>query len=379
MKLVRRSAGALALVLLVGGPGPAPAFAQNERPDLAIEVLGLKAGSLREVRVRVTNVGQWWADRTSATVETVAPTAGNQDTEQIPDTGPKGDKETASEYEFIYKLAADCDGHTVKASLKPAKTFNGNLESNLGNNTAGPVKVCEAKAAPKPQPPLTQSGGIVVSPVGPVAEKPITETRIHVPARSFRTDEIPSNFFRPYGLYREDPGLWFVCEDAHRKTVELNVPGDTHVGFAYHDFAGCEINRVYQLIVNFDLSWLREAEAEVTRATLVLQEQVFAARNEAGETITAETCVETVGVAPRNYTEKIERQEILESAHIQREWVGNSLDVTPEIRAATASPDAVFYGFIFHGFDENLDADSDAMCVSHIRNIRLKLEFTVPK
>jgi hypothetical protein len=136
--LLRRAAGALALAILAGGYAHAPALAQDERPDLKIEVVGLDPNDPRTVRIVVTNVGEWWADHTTATVETVAPAPGNRLQEDVLDLDPKQQPQGPTDYKypFTYTLAAACGGQpvTVRATLSAAKTFNGNAETNLADN-----------------------------------------------------------------------------------------------------------------------------------------------------------------------------------------------------------------------------------------------------
>jgi hypothetical protein len=138
--VLRRSAGALALAILVGGAAHAPALAQDERPDLQIEIVGLDPNDPTRVRVRVTNVGKWWADHTTATVETTAPTRGNKVEEDVLDLDPKQQPQgpTDYKYEFTYRLAAACrPGVKVKDNLSTAVTFNGNTEANGDRFSSG--------------------------------------------------------------------------------------------------------------------------------------------------------------------------------------------------------------------------------------------------
>src|ERR1700693_3481066 len=58
---------------------------QSEQTDLQIQVIGLQPGSQRSVVIRVTNVSAWWSDKTVATVQTVSPNPGNQQTFNVPD------------------------------------------------------------------------------------------------------------------------------------------------------------------------------------------------------------------------------------------------------------------------------------------------------
>jgi hypothetical protein len=71
-----RAAAAL-LALLVATVGlPGRARSEDYRPDLQIEIAGPSPSNPRQVVVRVTNVSDWWSEKTRATVEPVVPTPG---------------------------------------------------------------------------------------------------------------------------------------------------------------------------------------------------------------------------------------------------------------------------------------------------------------
>ncbi len=390
------ASAALALLQLLGGPSPTPALAQNERPDLAIEVLGLKAGSLREVRVRVTNVGQWWADRTSATVETVAPTAGNQDTEPVPDTGPKGDKETASEYEFTYTLAADCDGHEVKASLKPAKTFNGNTESNVANNTVGPTKLCAAKAQPKPNP-GTQSGPVVAKPVGGVAVakpegilvSPVGDVAQANPEPIARTKTDPELIVLPEHMQpgsrrlRLEAVQRHLASDSWDNPPLIPLPGsglcreglvrqDALVGFYHRDSDDCYYAQVLQTSMRFELDDLRKLAHHLKRAVFEFDERIVVQRGPDGGPASLFTCVGYVGlltVNPEGRKGLFPHEEDVQTGGFR------SVDVTGQVRRLIANPEHDF-GFMMGGLNEG-NAEDEAACVSDVGFPRLILEYDV--
>ncbi len=406
----RRLAAALALVLLAGSPAPAPALAQNERPDLAIEVLGLKPGSQREVLLRVTNVGQWWADRTSATVETVAPTAGNQKSEQVPDLGPKGDKETASEFEFTYTLAADCDGHEIKASLKAAKTFNGNTETNLANNNVASVKLCASKSQPKPSAqssstatsnpspprpeiakpslsPSSTSSGILISPVGDVAQANPppreSDTKINtelvlVPAHmrpGTHTLELKASATKSLSrMTREGPCPAYGIQAAEG---ELLV-GWHQVESECFPFEGSLV-QVAQTAVKFDLAKLVEIPGlQLRRAVLFHNESKVIWTDGEGKERTVAGCVAALGIATSAWEDGVHGELFPNDSFLNvtpgsaREW-----DVTGpfERQLINAAPR---FGFVLRGSLEQLEGDDDTSCLSAVSNIRMLVTYEVP-
>src|SRR6266540_3734511 len=99
----------LALALLAGGP--AGARAEDESPDLQVELLRTDGGPLplsdgqQELQVRITNVSVWWATETALRVETVSPEAGNVLEIAVENLDP-GQSVT-----YPYTLAAACAGH----------------------------------------------------------------------------------------------------------------------------------------------------------------------------------------------------------------------------------------------------------------------------
>jgi len=132
----RTFAALLALsILLAALPGPSLAD-PGEEPDLQVEVVGLSPGSRREVVVRVTNVSDWWSDATQLTVETISPTPGQRRTVAVPDLNTMAEAPLPHQFELAYTLAADCDGHVVKATLAAGTNYMGDTETYLDDNVA---------------------------------------------------------------------------------------------------------------------------------------------------------------------------------------------------------------------------------------------------
>jgi hypothetical protein len=147
---------------------------QSEQTDLQIQVIGLQAGSQRSVVIRVTNLSAWWSNKTVATVQTVSPNPGNQQTFNVPDINTVAEAPLPHLYEFTYTLAGDCNGSVVKATLSPGSNYAGVQETNLSNNVdqeqvcpprAGSGTSASPSATPSPSPSATPSASPAPSPV----------------------------------------------------------------------------------------------------------------------------------------------------------------------------------------------------------------------
>jgi hypothetical protein len=124
----------LALVIMLTALAGASRADPGEEPNLQVEIVGLKAGSKRDVVVRVTNTSDWWSDATRLTVETVSPTTGQRRTFDVPDLNPISDPSTPYQADLVYTLAADCNGQVIKASLSAGTNYMGEKEINLDDN-----------------------------------------------------------------------------------------------------------------------------------------------------------------------------------------------------------------------------------------------------
>jgi hypothetical protein len=365
---LRRGAGALALVLLAGGQVHGPALAQGERPDLKIEVVGLKPNSQREVLVRVTNVGQWWADRTTATVEAVPATAGAKVTEQVPDLGPEGDPETASRHEFTFDLAAPCGGQKVevKAVLSAAKTFNGNTEANadLANN-AHTREVCAAGAGPEDE--VIVDIGACPGCAVPEHQKP----GLHGDGGPWPALVLAPSVARS-PLKQADSGTCTQFAPAR--------PG-LHVGW-YQNEGDCFLGdsslvQVAQTAVNFDLSKLDEVPAKTLKsAVLTFNERAASWRNGEGGFQEKGGCVEVLGRATepwggRDLGSLFPNEKVQGHTPGVKEWF-----VTDEVRQWVQNL-RPRHGFVLRGGNENPRGEDKTSCMSEISGITLKLTYEV--
>ena len=152
-----RTLAALAALLVAVTLLPSVSRAgQNEQTDLQIRVVGLQQGSQRTVLIRVTNLSVWWSDKTVATVQTVSPVAGNQQTFSVPDINTVAEAPLPHVYEFTYILSHDCNGDVVKATLSPGTNYAGVPETNLANNT-DQQQICPPGGASASTSPATSS------------------------------------------------------------------------------------------------------------------------------------------------------------------------------------------------------------------------------
>jgi hypothetical protein len=164
----RLLAVALAAGLLAGTQAPARAMEDGERPDLKVEFVGLPlSATQRDVQIRVTNVSAWWADQTTARIQTVSPQAGNVVDLAVENLDP-GQSTT-----LTYTLGAACTGQVVKVEVAAAKNYAGVPESNLANNQLQ-AQVCPATPQPQaptqpqtPAQPQPEAGSVAALPYGP--------------------------------------------------------------------------------------------------------------------------------------------------------------------------------------------------------------------
>jgi hypothetical protein len=170
---VRRFSALLTLLVAVTVLPPPSRADEDERPDLQIEVVGLQPGSRRDVLVRVTNISDWWSDRTVATVVTMLPVRGQERTYQIPDLNTREEAPLPHVFEFTYTLAADCNGHVVRASVSAGANYEGAKETGnlLDNNEDESDNLCAGvtPASVKPEGAKPETGAAACIPVSPSA------------------------------------------------------------------------------------------------------------------------------------------------------------------------------------------------------------------
>jgi hypothetical protein len=385
----RRGAAALALMLLAGGQVHGPALAQDERPDLQIEVVGLKPGSQREVLVRVTNISTWWSQPAVATVEMVAPAAGNKVTTDVPDLNTKAEAPLPHQFEFTYALAADCKpGFKVKASLSAGANYEGVKETALGNNVHE-REVCPASARP-PDPGL----GVPIDPNAPIKD-------VLKPGGPGNVVALIPEHKRP-GLHG-DGGPWpaLVLEPSAARTAIRRtqsgpcaqfVPArdDLFVGW-YQSEDTCWIPlpfipvpfddgdvQVAQTAVNFDLSKLDEVpNKKIRSAVLTFKETPSQWTSGGGGFEQKGGCVEVLGRATAPW-EGRELNTLFPNEKVQghtpgaREWY---VTMEFDLWAQNLRPR---HGFVLRGGNENPQGEDNTSCMSQISEIALKVTYEVP-
>ena len=359
-------------VVLVGAVGHAPSLGSADddndnaggskkaptpsagRPDLKIEYAGYQnPANTQLIKFKITNVGAARSTAIKAIAITLQPdpTPWQRDLD-VPALAP------GASHEVFYPLAAPCDGHKVRASVDDPLDL-------ASSNDRVEVEVCARKAGPA-------SKEFSPSRIGDPGVSVVPE---HLQKGEHRL-ELPPSVFRAHGLSRKNEGI-FGC------LVELTPPlADKDVGFSHQDGLGCDLNSVYQLIVDFDIQWLKDLDQKlVFRAELRYEEQSFAMRmnDEAPlgwEFFDPDTCVSRIGLAPLGYDAAINRKELLSTADAGDARLDVGWLVTRDIQFSLA-PGTRFQGFVLHGFNDDRDAEDKNGCHSSILNMRLWLHYAV--
>jgi hypothetical protein len=155
---------------------------------------------------------------------------------------------------------------------------------------------------------------------------------------------------------------------------------DADVGYRFIDGFGCDVNYVWQLVLNFDLNWLKSVESKLLgRAELSVGESVVGAANNDGKPITSATCLGRLTLAPAVITpgQLLDGEEMArldDDAGQSRTW-----NVHGKVNEAIIRGNPPLAGFVLHAANENLDAESEASCASTIFTVLLKLDYLVLK
>jgi hypothetical protein len=382
----KRTASLAALLALstVVAALPTPALADDEDPDLKIEVAGL-ASDQKTVRFVVTNVGKEKAPATKATVETLSPGAANEKTFEIPSLAKRGGK-----HEFAYTLAAPCDGHRVRGIVELKK------DENPGNNDVE-ATVCEPKPKPEskpqgqPKPDSKPSGGVAgtleeartTGGLERVQSGGVTSTleEARMAGNLERLDSTPAHM-RP-GTHT------IVLQPSAARTIKqtkgdgLSPPTSDHVGWYQYEGFGSDVVAVHQLAVAFDLSEYDTIDRKfVSKAVLSFDESPAYWKNGDGSDRFVDGCVAQLGIAStewasRNLNARVPStlyEDVTPSG--KQEW-----DVTHHVRDQLREPDnaALRYGYTLDGslMIHQLDADDHSSCMSEVTNVRLTITYTV--
>jgi hypothetical protein len=392
--MIRPLAGfalALALLTISGGRTGQPVFADGEQPDLNIELVGLKAGSQRVVQLRVTNVSAWWADETTARVETLSPSAGNVvDNIKVLELDPQQSRV------IEYTLAADCAEHVVKAMVRAAKNYAGVPEDKIANNEI-PRQGQTGEVCPKPN--LGQSGVVQNIPDASVLIGPDLGQSGVVKDRPGVSDilEVPE-YMRPgtHELNFEPSALRSLSRhtssDGNRSlSADSRDPGDMLVGWD----GGSGVS---QTAVNFDLAKLiGVGHPAIAEAHLSFVERPEAWREASGSRADVTGCVSTLdfatndwGVPPENFIAQnlLFRSRYLTDAFIPQvstyydsdggvaRW--RAFDVGGHVRSQMFNRDdpALWFGYVLRGAEGEDGARSDS-CTSRISDMLLWVTYVV--
>jgi hypothetical protein len=371
-----RGIAALALLTLAGGPGSARA--EDERPDLEVEFLGLPlADTDTEVQIQITNISEWWADETSARVATVAPA---DPPTFVPDTFVEN-LDPGQSTIITYTLPGPCSGYVIEVIVAPAKNYEGVPESNVPNNRAreqvcpGPPVVLQPQPEPKPG-----SLGAPINPNSPLGG-------ITRPSPVFNPDALKPEHQRPgthtYPLYPS------AVQSLVRSTSEICGPfaGDPPtgaVGWAQKEGGGglCigsgESAEVAQTAVNFDFSLLDQVPNKtLNRAVLRFREEPIRWTSGRGGFEAKGGCVEVLGRATAEWQGRTLRT-LFPNERIQAH--------TPGVQEWYVTEPADFWvanqrprlGFVLRGGNETPRGDDETSCMSLIDAIELEVTYTVP-
>ncbi len=355
---VRRSrqtlAMLLALLVAIATPPGVGRAAEGVPPDLEIKYLGRNPNNSGEILFRVTNVGKWWVDATEATVETtVGP---NPDlTVRIPDLGPKGDKETASVFEFAYPGICSQGGWKVKATLKAARDWAGDVEKNLENNI-DEEWVCQPyQGRPAPAP-------------APAAVPEHLRVGRH-------TIDIPPSFSR------------MEIDEHRRGEPELLRPLPLAVGWAQlegDDIFGLEATtQVVQTAAAFDLAMFDEIPFDrlvIYEASVTFHEHAIRWTNHEGQPAHKSGCVARIGISTTDWVAHHQANTLFPYRGLAEDPAGRTRwAVTDHVKAQVENRAAGtrYVGYVLSGFEEHPLGTDDTSCLSGIQDIKLHVRYQV--
>lgn len=198
--------------------------------------------------------------------------------------------------------------------------------------------------------------------------------------RQFPTEVLDANM-RQHSVFRRNTGPLgnLTCPF----TVS-GTPNEPYAGYDFDDEPGCDTTFVAQLIVSFDLEWLRGVRNNVIQADLLFDERIEWATNDDGEKFAASTCIGRLGIAPTSFQTNIANDQLIPTDGVQgdRLVTGNAVtpsrwDVTRDIRWHATGQNEPLPGIVIHGPDENLGAETDRSCMSSFTNVRLELQYEI--
>jgi hypothetical protein len=435
------SAAALALAVLAGSVSPALASDADERPHLKVELVGLPIpASQRNVKVRVTNVTKWWADETTLTVETVAPTAGNPTTFKVENLDP-GQSAT-----FTYTLAAPCDGQTVKARIKPPMNYKRDpkIVESLSENKPIEAQACPPKAQPAAKPnsvlrpedlPIPAPTPALGDPVDPgtatttrgrpasaaSVPRPVPENAVDPGTAALKPATAPAGrsagvqalegvipvHTRPGkhtlelkpSLVRSLATLWQVQlrEGGFRRSTEDRDTSDPTVG--WQNIPGIQFF-VAETAMNFDLKQLLEVQQPVIESahlSFVEHEDIWGSSAEQRRENPG--CVAELGMATNDWAGPLSSfasqpnnlfrykrltSKLVPHTRTAEETAGGfrqrAFVVTDHVKNQLQQPNdvALWFGYVLYGPLDDLNRSPDGGCTSRITDLTLHITYVVP-
>ncbi len=349
---------------------PQPLSPTGAAPDLKLEYDGLNSSMLDEkkIKFKVTNVGT--GPSTGAVVRVVTSRPEPTPEFQVFDVKPL----TPGQSDVVlYTMAASCNGHLVRALVAAPG------DTNSANDSV------EQEVCP-PIPPIVLTEPPPVGAGVDYGASIYDKLPPHLLPGEHWYDVEPS-VFRAHGIRRVSDGpLGDLADEC--KGVSA-VPYKPHIGFDFNEGDFCDENFVFQLILDFDLQWLRNVNKKLFWGAQLLYKE--GPRNVSGS---SPTCVGRIGLAPRNWPEIVTRTSGTNSLR-------PTLLTTEDSRAVrlTEGPDSnrdhywnltddvsyalsplfagQWHGIVLHGLNEDLGAEAQEICTSHVTNVLLRLHYTV--
>jgi hypothetical protein len=347
------------------------------RPDLKIEYAGFPPNAEYTVTFKVTNVGTARSTAIKAQIQTISGGPPNPDTSDVPALAP------GLSHVLFYGFG-NCNGSllVIRASVNDPLDLPSVNDRAEGQVCSDPSPII--LESPPPFDPMAERSS-ATAPIGPSRIGSILESipehlRLgeHKDGGQYPALEIAPTVFRRHGLRRTSEG---PLGDPADECDGTSYPYTPHVGFDFDEGGFCDERFVYQLILDFDLQWLRDIQKK-----LIFRAELLFGEGPRNSDVGSPTCVSRVGQAPANWPEIVARTNstnslaptLLTTENLAGDRFAGGWDVTEEIRL-TQRPELAdqWHGLVLHGLDENIYSDDYKICVSHINNARLKLQYVV--
>lgn len=348
--------------------------AAQDRPDLKIEYAGFTGSDQLRIKFKVTNVGKARSSSgLSVKVVTLDPAPTREVNLPLSPLQPGASNNEATN-PLVYTLAGLCNnGLPVRASVDDQPDLN------IANDKVE-VLVCPpiTPESPPDDTRLNPSQGASIRPPLNPASVEVGPSAIpeHLQRGEHTLDVETSEVYR-HALLRINEGVFGCSSEIYPDDVS-----DTNVGFNYEDWIGCEFSHVQQLIVTFDLDWLREMERKLIFGAELQYDEVNPVFHGDME-IHAQTangrptCIGRVGEAQQNWRRIVEARFLLSTEDVDGGPVAGGWNITREVQESFLAG-AELHSFVLHGLSEDLDAEMGAqMCRSRVETVRLKLHYAI--